>query len=373
MVIPGDHRNQRDNHEFEVKEIAMQAERVQEFAGKMFGVLNGAMLALMTSIGRQTGLFETMATLSPSSSDEIARATGLHERYVREWLGAMVTGGIIAYDPQAHTYALPREHVALLTNAAGPRNLARYTQFVPMLAEVEADVIDCFRHGGGVPYSKYPRFQALMAESSALRFDHLLLDKMVPLTGMQEALTGGIAVLDVGCGQGHAVNLLAQAFPQSRFTGYDMSEGGIATARAEAQTLGNTNVHFAVRDVSALNESGRYDLITACDAIHDQAHPAAVLRGVAEALTPQGTFLMQDIGASSQLQDNMVNPFAPFLYALSTMHCMTVSLALDGAGLGTVWGQQQALAMLGEAGFTRVDVHRLEGDPLNNYYVARKA
>lgn len=242
-----------------------------------------------------------------------------------------------------------------------------------MLADVEAEVIDCLRYGGGVPYSKYPRFQALMAESSALRFDNLLLDKMVPLTGMQEALVRGIAVLDIGCGQSHALNLLARAFPHSRFTGYDMSEGGIAAAYAEAQALGNTNVQFAVRDVSALNESGRYDLITAFDAIHDQARPAAVLRGVAAALTPTGTFLMQDIGASGQLQDNIANPFAPFLYALSTMHCMTVSLALDGAGLGTVWGQQRALAMLAEAGFTRVEVHRLEGDPLNNDYIARKA
>jgi 2-polyprenyl-3-methyl-5-hydroxy-6-metoxy-1,4-benzoquinol methylase len=350
----------------------MQAERVQEFAGKMFGVLNGAMLALMISIGRQTGLFETLATLPPSSSDEIAQATGLQERYVREWLGAMVTGGIMTYDPQAHTYVLPPEHAALLTHAAGPRNLARYTQFVPMLAEVEADVIACFRHGGGVPYSKYPRFQALMAESSTLRFDTLLLDQMVPLAGMQNALARGIAVLDIGCGQGHAVNLLARAFPHSHFTGYDLSAGGIAAAHAEAQALGNTNVHFAVRDVSALNEPGRYALITAFDAIHDQAHPAAVLLGVAAALTPEGTFLMQDIGASSQLQDNIANPFAPFLYTLSTMHCMTVSLALEGAGLGTVWGEQRALAMLYEAGFTRVEVQRLEADPLNHYYIAHK-
>jgi 2-polyprenyl-3-methyl-5-hydroxy-6-metoxy-1,4-benzoquinol methylase len=350
----------------------MHTERVQEFAGKMFGVLNGAMLALMTSIGRQTGLFETLTTLPPSSSDEIARATGLHKRYVREWLGAMVTGGIMTYNPQAHTYVLPPEHATLLTHAAGPRNLARYTQFVPMLAEVEADVIACFRHGGGVPYSKYPRFQALMAESSALRFDHLLLDQMVPLTGMQAALARGIAVLDVGCGQGHAVNLLAHAFPHSRFTGYDLSAGGIAAAQAEAQALGNMNVRFTVRDVSALHESGHYELITAFDAIHDQAHPAAVLRGVAAALAPEGTLLMQDVGASSQLQDNIANPFAPFLYTLSTMHCMTVSLALDGAGLGTVWGEQQALAMLAEAGFTRVEVQRLAADPLNNYYIARK-
>jgi len=224
-----------------------------------------------------------------------------------------------------------------------------------------------------VPYAKYPRFQAVQAESSGLRFDHLLLEKMVPLTGMGEALGRGIEVLDIGCGQGHAVNLLARAFPRSRFSGYDFSEVGIGAAQVEARALGNTNVRFAVQDVATLNEPGRYDLITAFDVIHDQAKPHDVLRGVSQALTSDGTFLMVDIRASSALQDNIGHPFAPFLYGISTMHCMTVSLALNGVGLGTVWGEQKALAMLREAGLTRVDVNRLQEDPLNNYYVARRA
>jgi 2-polyprenyl-3-methyl-5-hydroxy-6-metoxy-1,4-benzoquinol methylase len=341
------------------------------FVGKMVGVLNGAALALMTSIGRQTGLFEAMATLPPSTCEEISRATGLRERYVQEWLGAMVTGGIVEYDPRAHTYVLPPEHAAVITDAAGPRNIARFAQYVPMLAEVEADVIASFRHGGGVSYAKYPRFQVLMAESSGLRFDHLLLERIVPLTGMAEALDRGAEVLDIGCGSGHAANLLARAFPRSRVSGYDFSEGGIAAARREAQAFGSTNVRFEVRDAAAFDESGRYDLITAFDVIHDQARPAEVLRTAARALKPGGTFLMVDVRASSQLQDNIAHPFGPFLYGISTMHCMTVSLALGGAGLGTVWGEQKAQSMLDEAGFRRVDVHRLPEDPMNNYYVAR--
>jgi hypothetical protein len=168
------------------------SERTQQFAGKMVGILNGAMLALMTSIGRQTGLFDAMATLPPSTGEEIAKSAGLNERYVREWLGAMVTGGIVEYNLHAHTYVLSPEHAAVLTNAAGPCNLARYTQYVPMLAEVEADVIESYHNGGAVPYANYPRFQALMAESSALRFDNLLLDKMVPLTGMARPWTAAL-------------------------------------------------------------------------------------------------------------------------------------------------------------------------------------
>lgn len=342
------------------------------FAARMVAVLNGAALALMTSIGRQTGLFEVMAGMAPSTSEEIATAARLDERYVREWLGAMVTGGIVEFDPARRTYLLPREHAAVITKAAGPRNMARFMQYIPMLGEVEADVIESFRRGGGVPYERYPRFQKLMAESSGLRFDHLLLQKVVPLTGLGNALASGIDVLDIGCGQGHAINLLARAFPRSRFTGYDFSADGIAAAEAESRALGHANVRFAVRDVAALDEGGRYDLVTAFDVIHDQAKPADVLREVALALRPDGTLLMVDVRASSELQDNVAHPLGPFLYAMSTMHCMTVSLALEGAGLGTVWGEQKALAMLREAGLTRVDVHRLADDPLNNYYVARK-
>jgi ubiquinone/menaquinone biosynthesis C-methylase UbiE len=348
--------------------------KTEAFAGRMVGILNGAALALMTSIGRQTGLFETMAALPPSTSEAIARAAHLDERYVREWLGAMVTGGIVLFDAGPRTYVLPPEHAAVLTNAAGGRNMARFMQYIPMLGEVEADVIHSFRHGGGVPYARYPRFQALMAESSGLRFDHLLLQAVVPLTGMADALGRGIDVLDIGCGQGHAANLLARAFARSRFTGYDFSEAGIAAARAEAEALGCANVRFAARDVAALDETERYDLVTAFDVIHDQAKPQDVLRGVARALRPDGTFLMVDVRASSDLEDNIGHPLGPFLYGMSTMHCMTVSLALNGAGLGTAWGEQRALAMLREAGFASIEVHRLgPDDPLNNYYLARKA
>jgi 2-polyprenyl-3-methyl-5-hydroxy-6-metoxy-1,4-benzoquinol methylase len=357
-----------------MSERELDQTKKEAFAGKMVGILNGAALALMTSIGRQTGLFEAMATLPPSTSEAIAAAARLDERYVREWLGAMVTGGIVEFDSSRRTYVLPPEHSAILTIAAGARNMARFMQYIPMLAEVEADVIDSFRKGGGVPYARYPRFQALMAESSGLRFDHLLLQRVVPLTGMIDALRHGIDVLDIGCGQGHAVNLLARAFPRSRFTGYDFSEAGIAAARREAEALGNANAGFAVRDVAALGEMGGYDLITAFDVIHDQAKPDDVLREVSRAIRGEGTFLMVDVRASSDLQDNVAHPLGPFLYGMSTMHCMTVSLALNGAGLGTVWGEQKALAMLEEAGFASVDIHRLgPDDPLNNYYLARKA
>ncbi|MBW3548675.1 MAG: class I SAM-dependent methyltransferase [Actinobacteria bacterium] len=348
--------------------------RAEAFGERMVGVLNDACLALMTSIGHQTGLFDTMAGLPPSTSTEIAAAAQLHERYVREWLGAMTTGRVVDYDPDNRTYHLPAEHAACLTRAAGPDNLATTMQFVPLLATVEGPVVECFRSGGGVPYQAYTEFHRLMAEDSAGVHDAALIDAILPLVPeLPQRLEAGIDVADVGCGSGHAVNLMAQAFPASRFTGYDFSEEAIAAGRREAECLGLANARFELRDVTALGVREGYDLIIAFDAIHDQARPAAVLAGIGRALRPGGVFLMVDIRASSNVEDNLDHMVGPFLYTVSTMHCMTVSLALGGAGLGTVWGRQLATRMLHDAGFSSVDVTQVDDDLFNDYFIAGKA
>lgn len=163
-------------------------------------------MALMISIGRQTGPCEAVTMPPPPTSSDITRAAGLHERYARERLGAMVTGGTVEYEPGTETCAPPPEHAAALANAAGPRNLARFRQFISLLAEVEADIIESFRNGGGGPYAKYPCFQAVMAEACGLRFDHMLVDKIVPLAGIGDSLSRGVAVLENGCGNRHAVS-----------------------------------------------------------------------------------------------------------------------------------------------------------------------
>lgn len=166
-------------------------------------------------------------------------------------------------------------------------------QFISLLAGVEQQVVECFRHGGGVPYSAYERFHALMAEHSANVHDAALLDGVLPLVpGALERLAAGIDVADIGCGQGHAINLMAQSFPASRFTGFDFSEAAIAAAQHEAESLGLDNARFEVCDVATLDTPSRFDLVTAFDAIHDQAHPGQVLTNIAAALHPGGAFLM---------------------------------------------------------------------------------
>jgi SAM-dependent methyltransferase len=350
---------------------APDRKRVQEFARKLFGHYTSGMLTLMVDVGHRTGLFEAAAR-GPATSREIADRAGLHERYVREWLGAMATGGIMQYDPAAQTFTLPPEHAVCLTGTSS-RNLAANSQALAMLARRLQAVAACFEDGGGVPYAEFrPDFTEYMDASWRLLYDGLLLKGFLPaVTGLPEQLAAGIRVADLGCGTGHAINVMAQAFPRSAFVGYDIAPDAIARARAEAQAMGLANARFEVRDVTRLPADERFDLVTSFDAIHDQRDPAAVLRSAAGALAPDGTYLMLEPRASSKLEDNVGNPFAPWIYGISVLHCMTVSLAEGGAGPGTAWGEQTARRFLAEAGFTSVEAVEAPG-PQNTLYICRR-
>jgi SAM-dependent methyltransferase len=350
-----------------------QAGGPAEFARRMLRMMNEAGLALMVSVGHRTGLFDVMATMPAATCAEIAARASLDERYVREWLAVMTTGRIVEHDGAAGSYSLPAGHAAWLTRAAGMDNLAAGMQYIGLMALVEDQIVDCFRHGGGVPYSAFPRFQAVMAEDSGAVRDATLIDVTLPLVpGLAGRLREGIEVADVGCGSGHAVNLMAAAFPRSRFTGFDFSGPGIAAARQEAERMGLDNARFEERDAARLGETGRFDFITTFDAVHDQARPDLVLAAIARALRAGGVYLCVDTAASSQLAENLDHPLGPFLYTVSCMHCMTVSLADGGMGLGTMWGEQTARAMLAEAGFTSVTAAHLDDDFVNSYIIASK-
>ncbi len=341
------------------------------FADRLLDIVNHAGLAMMLSVGHRTGLFDAMATLDEASSQQIAEAAGLEERYVRECLGALVTGEIVEFDPATTTYSLPEAHANLLTRNSA-ENFASTMQWISVLGEVESKIVNCFKSGGGVPYSSFSRFHEVMAEESGNTVVAGLTDHILPLcVGLREQLEQGIDVLDVGCGRGRAMIYLAKEFPNSRFAGYDLGPDAIAWATAEANRQGAKNVQFEVKDVMELGKSNSFDLITAFDSIHDQAHPSVVLSEIANALRSNGLFLMQDIQASSHVDKNVGAPLAPFLYTISCMHCMTVSLAQDGVGLGAVWGKELACDMLRDAGFTNVQVETLEHDIINYYYLAK--
>lgn len=346
------------------------------FADRLVTALNEGALCVMLSIGHRTRLFDHMDGQAPITSEALARQASLDERYVREWLNALVVAKVIEYNADYKTYYLPKEHAAWLTRRSTEGNIAVFAQYIPMMGTVEDDVIQCFQQGGGVPYEKYPRFHEVMAEDSAQTVLSSLEAHILPLApGLVERLHQGIRVLDVGCGRGKAINLLAEKFPNSDFFGVDLSEEAIAYANNEAKQKGLSNATFTAQDVTDFHQQDHqslFDLITTFDAVHDQAKPLNVLKGIYGALKDDGIYLMQDIHSSSEVQNNMEHPVGPLLYSLSTTHCMTVSLAQGGDGLGTMWGQELAKTLLQEAGFTNVEIHQLEHDFQNDYYIIQK-
>lgn len=345
------------------------ADGTERAAEHLLRIVNDGGLSVLLSIAYQSGLLDTLGSLPPASTQQIADAGALDERYVREIVHGLLTAGIVEA-PAADTYRLSPDYAPLLTGP-GVDNLARMTRYLTLMGEVTPKVVDRVRTGGGLAYDDYPGFHRLQAEESAAVNDASLLAEIVPLTGEVERLAAGVDVADLGCGQGHAVNLLARAFPASRFVGFDFAAEAIDAARAEAAAWGLGNARFEVQDVAELGAEAEFDLVTAFDTIHDQARPAAVLAAARRSLRHGGTFLMVDIKASSDPLENAGLPWAAFLYAISTVHCMSVSLGQGGAGLGTVWGVQLAESMIRAAGFGSVEAKDLAGDPFNVYVVAR--
>lgn len=343
----------------------------QDFSGRLLTIANHATTGLMISIGHRTGLFEAIKA-GPATSAELAARAGLNERYVREWLGALTAAGILTIDRESRRFSLPEAHGSFLGRDAVHGNMAAMFQFVAVLGGVESRIVDCFRTGGGVPYEAFDRFHEVMAEESAQTVVAALEDAILPLVPELVAkLEKGIDVADIGCGSGRAMNHLAALYPNSRFTGYDLSAEAVATAKRQARELGLTNVTFVAADATDLPGEAKFDLIFTFDAVHDQAHPDKVLANIRRLLRPDGVYLMQDIDSHSDIADNLDRPLSPFIYTISCMHCMTVSLAQGGAGLGAAWGEELALSMLKDAGFANVETHRLEHDIMNLYYVCR--
>jgi ubiquinone/menaquinone biosynthesis C-methylase UbiE len=350
--------------------------RADDFANRLLTMLNQSSVCVMISIGHRTGLFDTMSKLQPSSSAEIASKAGLDERYVREWLGAMVTGGVVELDPNTYRFSLPAENAAALTRAAGANNMSVFAQYIGVMGSVEDDIVECFYKGGGVPYSRFPRFHEVMAEDSGQSVLSSLESHILPLVpGLSDQLADGIQMLDAGCGRGLTMIRLAELFPKSRFTGIDLSSEAVMFAWKTAADKKLRNIEFIVADLSKFDQTAEveaFDLITTFDAVHDQKFPLNLLKGIHRALRPSGVYLMQDIKGSSQLHKNIDHPIGPFLYTVSCMHCMTVSLAQGGEGVGAMWGEEMTRDYLQKAGFRSVQKHELAHDVQNNWYVVRK-
>lgn len=346
--------------------------KAEAFGERFVGTLAEAALAVMTSLGHRAGLFDALASNPGLTAEALAEVAGVNARYLREWLSVMVTSGVVDYAPSDRSFTLPPEHAAFLTRAAAPNNMAVTTQFIGLAASVEDVMIERFRSGGGLCYGHFDRFHEVMAEDSAQLVVASLTDAILPVVpGLMERLDTGIDVADVGCGAGRAMLQLAEAFPNSHFVGFDLCPDAFAGTEVVARDKGLENLRFVARDLSSVESIGRFDLVTAFDAVHDQKDPQGLLNMIRKSLTDGGVFLMQDIDGSRDLEKNIGNPFAPLLYMISSMHCTPVSIGQGGPGLGAMWGVETAQEFLSEAGFGHIDTHRLPHDPLNAYFVAR--
>jgi 2-polyprenyl-3-methyl-5-hydroxy-6-metoxy-1,4-benzoquinol methylase len=355
-----------------------------DFSERVIDILNKGALNLALGIGYRTGLFDAMDALaSPCAAADIAERAGLDPRYVREWLGVVSAGAVVELVPGEageNRYFLPPEHAAVLARRAGSDNLGVYTQEVPLLTHCAmAPVIEGFRTGRGVAYGHYPQFQAFMGELADAKHQQVLVGRFLPAVDdgrLVQRLRSGIRVCDIGCGQGLAPILMAEAFPRSRFAGVDSAEKAVARARRHAEERGLENIEFSVVDAARLDRdpalAGAFDYVTAFDAIHDQQDPAGALGSIYHILAPGGLFSMVDIAAHTNPADNLDHPMAPFLYTVSLMHCLPVGLADGGAGLGMMWGREKAVAMLAEAGFSKVAVLEIPDDPFNLHFQSRK-
>lgn len=364
----------------------ISAEKQNRFTQKMIDILNRGALNLAVAIGYRTGLFDIMEKFdTPQTISAISEHSGLNARYIREWLGIMITGEIVEITREQesgeHKYFLPKEHAAILTRSSGNRNLAVYAQEIPLLtASVLDPVIRGFQTGDGVPYSCYPKFQAFMTELADAKHREVLVDKFLPSADdgkLVPRLNAGIRVCDLGCGEGVAPLLMAQAFPKSTFIGMDISQEVIDIAQKEAEKLKLKNIGFRVRDAALLKHDpefeGYFDYITAFDSIHDQTDPLSALQGIHHMLAPGGIFSMIDIAAKTDQAENKSHPMGPFLYTVSLMHCMPVGLAGGGTGLGMMWGEEKAVEMLKAAGFEKAEVVQMAHDPFNLHYLCRKS
>ncbi len=356
---------------------------MSDFAKKMTDILNYGAVNLAMAIGYKNRIFDVLEELDrPTTVPVIAAATGLDERYLKEWLGIMVTGDVIdlsATTEGENAYFLPPAHAAFLTRNAGSNNLGVYTQEIPLLTSCAMEAVNSgFRTGDGISFSQYPEFQEFMGQLADAKHRQVLIPHFLPSVDngkLIQRLTNGIRVCDIGCGQGTALNLMAEKFPKSTFTGIDNHKDALWTAQNAAQNMGLANVDYIMRDAAKIEGQEefyrRFDYVCAFDAIHDQRHPLEVLKSIHWMLAPGGLFSMMDIKAGSDHKDNTGHPMGPFLYTVSLMHCLPIGLNDHGAGLGMMWGLELALGMLSQAGFEQVEVLEMEHDPFNLHYLCR--
>ena len=341
---------------------------------RVYDMLGGAVIAGMIHLGDRLGLYRALAAAGVVTSADLATRTGLHERWVREWLRGQAAAGLVDYAGDGR-FALSAEAVHVLADESSPFFAAGGFDGLPAQMAVLERLPEAFRTGLGLPYDAFGADGTRAVERMlAPWFRTMLVPLALPaLDGVVAKLAAGARVADVGCGTGVAVIEMAKAFPRSSFGGYEISRHALARAAENRAAAGIANVtfHDAARD--PLPADASCDLITTFDCLHDMAHPATVIRAIRQAIKPDGTWLIGDVKSKPTFEENVRdNPMAAMMYGFSVLSCMSSALSEpNGAGLGTL-GLTEKLArtMTREAGFTRF--RRLDIEhPMNAYYEVR--
>jgi len=343
-------------------------EKTTKFLWQVASDVGTALHGALSFIGDRLGLFKAMASAGPVTVEELARKTRLDRRYLQEWLGAMTAAQYVEYDPATRRYRLPPEHAFVVADETSPFFVGGFLEIVVPLVGQAPKLLRAFRNGKGVPQRAYPAetFEAI-ERSSAAWYRHRLVQEWLPtMPDVVEKLRAGGAYADVGCGSGRAAITVAKAFPEARVSGFDNHTGSIARARknARAERLGR-RVTFEARDAKRMPK-GRFDLVSTFDVVHDAADPLGLMTAIRKALAPGGTYLMLETNAAPTVEGN-VSPIGKFLYSVSTLYCMTQSLAANGAGLGAAMGEPKARELAEEAGFGRFRRLPIE-DPFSVLY-----
>ncbi len=351
---------------------AIDTTRLESLLARAVGDLSAGHGGVMVSIGAKLGLYKALAGAGPLSPRELAERTGCAERYVSEWLNAQVAGGYVDYHAASRTYELSREQAMVLADEESPVFMPHAWQVTATMWADEEKTIEAFRSGKGVAWGDHDeRLYCGVASFYRNAYRGSLVSQWLPaLEGVVARLEAGTAVADVGCGHGHSTLLMAEAFPESRFRGFDVDPASIEAARRNAAEAGlDGRVSFDVAPAAGFPGEG-YGLICFFDALHDMGDPLGAARRAAGALAPDGTVLLIEPFANDRLEDN-VSPVARLYYSASAALCCANAIA-DGGRL--VLGAQAGEARLGDvfrkAGFTRF--RRASETPFNLILEARR-
>ncbi len=348
----------------------MDDTQVEQLALRVVGDMGGAFTMALGYVGDRLGLFKAMAGVGPLSSTELAGRTGLNERYVREWANAMVAAEYLDYDPASKKYVMTEEQAFVLANEDSPMFVGGAFHFTTPSVWNVPKIMDAFRNGGGISYSEIgeeiPPAIERFFRPGYLNF--LTKDWLGAVPGLTARLEAGARIADVGCGRGQSTVTMAKAFPKSTVLGIDYHGPSIERARALAKGL--SNVEFVQASADQLPRDKKYDLICSFDCIHDMVNPRGTLRAIREALADDGVYVWSEPNASEKPHERR-NPVGKVFSSISPLHCMTVSLAHNGEGLGTVIGEAGARELAKEAGFSKFEKLPIE-NPFNQFFALRR-